>query len=146
MMKILNAKLLQENTNIVMRLLPRYFNARARRLCNNILKERNKDEIYEAWKKRGIALADHTKFRVPICSELRWCNDLFHPDDECYVVFDHWEIRSNANLSLVYLFTNINKIFKCDVRDIPEDILTDTKLTLCQFLEAVVNLRKKSRT
>ena len=145
-MTILNAKLLQENTNFLMRLFPPYFNSRIRRLCAKVLSERNKDEIYEAWKKRGISLADHTKFRVPICSELWWCNDLFHPDDECYVVFNHWEKRFTDDLSLVHLFISINKEFKCNVSDIPVDMQTDTKLTLCQFLEAVVNLRKNSRT
>jgi hypothetical protein len=125
-----------------MKVLPPYFNFRAGRLYNNVLKERSREEIDKAWRNYGIT-ADYTKLCDLIAKEWGWSNNLFHPDDECHVLFSLWEKVLTDDMELAHLLLGIQKEFDCEI---PDDVLEnfDATTTLRQFLGVIVGLRDKA--
>ncbi|GIX01678.1 MAG: hypothetical protein KatS3mg112_0615 [Thermogutta sp.] len=127
------------------RLIPFLYNRWYRRACSRVIAGRRADLTREAWITAAVPVRLVETVSAIIASEYYWpYRMLFHPEDECFVLFCFWRRTWVDSLELPCCIMRVEQQLGVEV---PDDIVPRLgKMLFGDFLRELVQLAQASPT
>lgn len=130
-MQFLTSSWLQEHTTLAMKLIPCYHKLRLNKLAHECLAERDEISICQAWNACDI-FEEYVLFNRTIASHFAWKCNLFHPLDECFVVFRMWQKMLSDDMALPVFLCEMEDMYACKIS---EKFFTNMRIPLLTFFQ-----------